>query len=172
MRIEQVQAGEYGDFYAPYLAQVDPQYSLVEELEIALHRFIHFVREIPMDKFDYRYAEGKWTIKEIIQHIIDAERVFAYRAMRIARHDQTPLPGFDENDYVAASNGNERSIQDLLTEFSTLRHATIYMFKSFKPEYFERKGMASKHPITVRALGFIIIGHQNHHHKVFQQRYL
>ncbi|MEN9335569.1 MAG: hypothetical protein RLZZ500_556 [Bacteroidota bacterium] len=172
MRIEQVQSNEYADFYAPYLAQVDPQYTLIEELEIALHRFIHFVREIPMDKFDYRYAEGKWTIKEIIQHIIDAERVFAYRAMRIARNDQTPLPGFDEDFYVENSNGNARSIQDLLTELSTLRHATIYMFKSFTPEAFERVGVASNATISVRALGFIIIGHQNHHHKVFQQRYL
>lgn len=172
MHIEQIQNDEYGDFYAPYLAQVNPQHSLIEELEISLHRFIYFVREIPMDKFDYRYAEGKWTIKEIIQHIIDSERVFAYRAMRIARNDQTPLPGFDENFYVEQSNGNLRSIQDLLTELSNLRHVTIYLFKSFTSEAMDRKGMASNFPISVRALGFIIIGHQNHHQKVFQQRYL
>jgi uncharacterized damage-inducible protein DinB len=172
MRINQVQNTEYGAFYAPYLAQIDPQYSLFEELEIALHRFIHFVREIPMDKFDFRYAEGKWTIKDIIQHIIDAERVFAYRAMRIARNDHTPLPGFDENIYVTNANANSRSIQDLLTEFSMVRHATIYLFKSFSPDSLERIGIASENPISVRALGFIIIGHQNHHQTVFQQRYL
>ena len=172
MQIQHVQSGEYGAFYASYLAQVDPNYPLVEELEIALHRFIHFVREIPLDKFDYRYAAGKWTIKDIIQHIIDAERIFAYRAMRIARNDQTPLPGFDEDFYVANANGNTRSIQDLLTEFSTLRHSSIYLFKSFTPDAMLRLGRASNSPISVRALGFIIIGHQNHHHKVFQERYL
>jgi uncharacterized damage-inducible protein DinB len=171
MRIDQVQNNEYGTFYA-YLAQIDPQYPLLEELEIALHRFIHFVREIPMDKFDFRYAEGKWTIKDIIQHIIDAERVFAYRAMRIARNDQTALPGFDEDFYVTNANANSRSIQDLLTEFSMVRHATIYLFKSFSPDSLERIGIASDNPISVRALGFIIIGHQNHHQTVFQQRYL
>lgn len=172
MRIDQVQNSEYGAFYAPYLAQIDPQYSLFEELEIALHRFVHFVREIPLDKFDFRYAEGKWTIKDIIQHIIDAERVFAYRAMRIARNDQTALPGFDEDFYVTNANANSRSIQDLLTEFSMVRHATIYLFNSFSPDSLERIGIASDNPISVRALGFIIIGHQNHHQTVFQQRYL
>jgi uncharacterized damage-inducible protein DinB len=93
---------------------------LIEELEISLHDFIRFVQNIPMDKFDYRYAEGKWNIKEIIQHVIDTERIFGYRALRISRNDQTPLPGFDENYYVNNTEATARSIQDLLAEFSAV----------------------------------------------------
>jgi len=172
MRINAVDRSEYADFYAGYLAQVDPEYTLVEELEISLHRLIHFVRDIPMDKFDYRYAEGKWTIKDILQHLLDSERVFAYRALCIARHDQTAFAGFDEDFYVANAEANRRSIQDLLTEFTALRQANLCLFKSFSQEAMLRMGTASGHPVSVRALGFMIIGHQNHHLNVFQQRYL
>jgi uncharacterized damage-inducible protein DinB len=125
-----------------------------------------------MDKFDYRYAEGKWTIKDVIQHIIDAERIFGYRALRISRNDQTPLPGFEENDYVENTDANSRSIQGLLTELSALRHSNLLMFKSFTEKQLTRMGIASNHSISVRALGFLIIGHQKHHQKVFQERYL
>jgi hypothetical protein len=125
-----------------------------------------------MDKFDFRYAEGKWTIKDIIQHLIDAERVFSYRAMRISRNDKTPLPGFEENDYVENTNANGRSIQDLLTELSAVRQSTLLLFKSFSEEQFGRIGVASNADVSVRAIGFIIIGHQKHHQKVFQERYL
>ena len=172
MRINAVDRSEYADFYAGYLAQVDAEYTLVEELDISLHRLIHFVRDIPMDKFDYRYAEGKWTIKDILQHLLDSERVFAYRALCIARHDQTAFPGFDEDFYVANAEANRRSIQDLLTEFTALRQANLCLFKSFSQDALLRMGTASGHPVSVRALGFMIIGHQNHHLNVFQQRYL
>jgi uncharacterized damage-inducible protein DinB len=146
--------------------------NLIEELEICLHDFIKFVQNIPMDKFDFRYAEGKWTIKEIIQHLIDAEHVFSYRALRISRNDKTPLPGFNENDYVDNTNANARSIQGLLTEFSALRQSTLLLFKSFSEEQLKRMGIASNADVSVRAIGFIIIGHQKHHQKVFQERYL
>jgi uncharacterized damage-inducible protein DinB len=125
-----------------------------------------------MDKFDYRYAEGKWTIKDIIQHVIDTERIFAYRALRISRNDITPLPGFEENDYVENTKANERGIQDLLAEFSAVRYATLFLFKSFSEEQLKRIGTASGTAISVRAIGFIIIGHQKHHQNVFQERYL
>ena len=145
---------------------------MIEELEICLHEFIRFVQNIPMDKFDYRYAEGKWTIKDIIQHVIDTERIFAYRALRISRNDTTPLPGFEENDYVENTKANERGIQDLLAEFSAVRYATLFLFKSFSEEQLKRMGTASGTAISVRAIGFIIIGHQKHHQNVFQERYL
>jgi uncharacterized damage-inducible protein DinB len=145
---------------------------LVEELEISVHRLVKFVREIPMDKFDYRYAEGKWTIKDILLHLIDSERIFAYRALRFARNDKTELPGFDENSYVDEANANQRSIQDLLTELLVVRQASLTLFKSFSEEQLLCKGIASNNPMSVRALGFIIIGHQNHHQKVFEERYL
>ena len=172
MKISQLQPNEYGQFYANYLAQVSDVYPLVEELEISVHRLVKFVREIPMDKFDYRYAEGKWTIKDILLHLIDAERIFAYRALRFARNDKTELPGFEENSYVDEANANKRSIQDLLTELLVVRQASLSLFKSFSEEQLLRKGIASNNPMSVRALGFIIIGHQNHHQKVFEERYL
>ena len=125
-----------------------------------------------MDKFDYRYAEGKWTIKDIIQHLIDSERVFAYRAMRFARNDNTILPGFDENSYADATNAGNRSIQELLTEMALVRQCTITLFKSFTKDDLLKMGTASDNKVSVRALGFIIIGHQNHHIEIFTERYL
>lgn len=171
MNSNQLPTNEYASFYAPYINALR-NVVLLEELEICLHDFIRFVQNIPMDKFDYRYAEGKWTIKDIIQHIIDAERIFAYRALRISRNDKTPLSGFEENDYVDNTNANDRSIQDLLTEFSAVRQSTLFLFKSFSEEQLKRMGIASNAAVSVRAIGFIIIGHLKHHQKVFEERYL
>lgn len=172
MKPSQLQPTEYASYYGNYIAQVSEEYTLIEELEISLHRFIKFVQDIPMDKFDYRYAEGKWTIKDIIQHLIDAERIFTYRALCFARKDATELPGFEENDYVDEANANNRSIMELLTELSAVRHATLLLFKSFNETQLLRSGIASNNPMSVRAIGFVIIGHQNHHQKVFEERYL
>lgn len=172
MKPTDLQSDEFAGHYATYINQVSSEYTLVEELEISVHRLIKFVQNIPLDKFDYRYAEGKWTIKDIIQHLIDAERIFAYRALRFARNDKTSLPGFEENDYVDEANAGTRSIQDLLSELAVVRQGTLSMFKSFSNEALMRKGIASNNPISVRALGFVIIGHQNHHQRVFQERYL
>jgi len=172
MKPSQLQSTEFAPFYATYISQVSSAFTLVEELEISLHRFIKFVQEIPMDKFDYRYAEGKWTIKDIIQHLIDAERIFAYRALRFARNDKTDLPGFEENDYVDTANANDRTIMSLLTELSAVRHSNLLLFKTFTEEQLLRQGTANNNPISVRALGFVIIGHQNHHQRVFEERYL
>ena len=171
MKISQVTETEFAPFYASYVAQV-PDGDLVEELEISVHDLIRFVQNIPMDKYDYRYAEGKWTIKDILQHLMDAERIFAYRALRIARNDKTPLPGFDENEFANNAGGDERSIRDLLTELALVRQATIHLFKTFNEEALARIGTASGFSVSVRALGVIIIGHQKHHQKVFEERYL
>jgi uncharacterized damage-inducible protein DinB len=171
MQSDQLPVTEYAPFYAGYI-QVLENVNLIEELEISLHEFIKFVQDIPMDKFDFRYAEGKWTIKDIIQHLIDAERVFSYRAMRIARNDKTPLPGFEENDYVDNAFANKRSLQELLTEMAVVRQSTLSLFKSFSQEQLERIGMASNCEVSVRAIGFIVIGHQKHHQKIFKERYL
>lgn len=172
MKPNQLQPNEYAPFYANYISQVSDEYTLQEELEISLHRFIKFVQDIPMDKFDYRYDEGKWTIKDIILHLIDAERIFAYRALRFARNDKTDLPGFEENDYVDEAKANSRSIMDMLTELSAVRHATLLLFKSFSDDTLLRVGTANNNQMSVRALGFVIIGHQNHHQRVFEERYL
>lgn len=171
MKLDQLPVNEYAPFYASYIQALE-NVELLEELEICIHDFIRFVQHIPMDKFDFRYAEGKWTIKDIIQHLIDVERVFSYRAMRIARNDTTPLPGFDENFYVANTHANNRSIQDLLSELALVRQSTLFLFKSFTSAQLTKIGTASDKQVSVRAIGFILIGHQKHHQEVFRQKYL
>ncbi len=172
MKVNQLQNSEYATYYAGYISAVSDEYNLTEELEISVHRLIKFVQNIPMDKFDYRYADGKWTIKDILLHLIDAERIFAYRALRFARRDSTPLASFDENVYVDVAHANNRSIQNLLTELAVVRQSTLSLFKSFSEEDLMQIGTASNNPMSVRALGFVIIGHQNHHQRVFEERYL
>lgn len=172
MKTDQLLPTEFAPYYSTYISRVDQEASLLEELEISVHEFIKFVQNIPLDKYDYRYAEGKWTIKDIIQHLMDSERIFAYRALRIARNDKTPLPGFEENDYADTANANERSIRDLLTELAIIRQSTIALFATFNEEILKRMGIASGYDVSVRALGFIIIGHQKHHQKIFMERYL
>jgi uncharacterized damage-inducible protein DinB len=162
---------EYAPYYSSYI-QMASNVDMLEELEICLHEFIKFVQNIPMDKFDYRYEDGKWTIKEIIQHVIDTERIFSYRALRVSRNDKTSLPGFDENDYISNTDAKDRHLQSLLTELSIVRQSTLALFKSFSPLQLERLGTASNNNISVRAIGFILIGHQKHHQKIFEERYL
>ena len=172
MKISELNENEYAIYFDKYIKLSNNETILLEELEICLHDFIRFVQNIPLDKFDYRYDVNKWTIKEIIQHLIDTERIFQYRALRISRNDVTPLPGFDENNYATNSNGNSRSIQDLLTEMAVVRQSTLSLFKSFSKEQLLLIGTASENKISVRAIGFILIGHQKHHQKIFQERYL
>jgi uncharacterized damage-inducible protein DinB len=171
MKTSEITPSEYAHYYQNYIDKAG-EVDLIEELEISVHRLVRFVREIPMDKFDYRYADGKWTIKDILQHLIDAERIFSYRALRFARKDETPLASFEENDYADVANGHQRSIQDLLTELAVVRQSTLSLFKTFDDETLKRIGIASNNPMSVRALGFVIIGHQNHHEQVYQERYL
>lgn len=171
MNSNQLSKNEYPVVNAPYIESLE-NVNLIEELEICVHDFIRFVQNIPMDKFDYRYADGKWTIKEIIQHIIDAERVFSYRALRISRNDQTDLAAFDENSYNANTNANARSLQDLLTELATARQSTLQLFKSLSQEQMHLTGLVSSNRISVRAIGFMIIGHQKQHQNIFKELYL
>lgn len=171
MNVSDILENEYAGHFGTYIKEAG-EGKLIEELEISLHEFIRFVQNIPMDKFDYRYAEGKWTIKEIIQHVIDTERIFAYRALRFSRNDKTPLHSFEEEDYAKNTEANFRTIQDLLTEFSAVRHSNLLFYKSLSDEQLKRLGTASNNQISVRALGFVIIGHQKHHQKVFEERYL
>lgn len=171
MNSNQLPINEYSKFQSTYINALNGV-DLLEELEISLHDFIRFIQNLPMDKFDYRYAEGKWTIKDIIQHVIDTERIFSYRALRFSRNDKTPLHGFEENDFAQNTDANARSIQELLTEFSAVRYATLLLFKSFTPKQLLNIGISSNENVSVRAIGFIIIGHQKHHQKVFEERYL
>jgi hypothetical protein len=124
------------------------------------------------EKENYRYAEGKWSVKELLQHLIDAERVFAYRALRFARNDSSELSGFDENLYVETCQADQRKMSSLLEEFNWMRKSNILMFESMSEDVMRREGRVDGNPISVRALGLIICGHLLHHLKVMEERYL
>jgi hypothetical protein len=133
--------------------------------------FIDFGRKLTEAQGLYRYEKGKWSIKEVIQHVIDAERVFAYRAMRFARNDKSELHGFEQNDYVPESNADERTIHSLMIEFTNLRASTVDLFTSFSEEIRQRSGVSNKVEMSVEAIGYIISGHVNHHLNIIHERY-
>lgn len=158
-------------FYHIYISHV-PQDDLAEAFRLQSPAFIKFIESIPPDKYDYRYADGKWTIKEVLQHIIDAERVFAYRALRFARKDATPLPGFDENLFADNAKADKRAWKDLVEEFKVVRKSSEYLFNSFDEDQLEAAGISYNNPVYVRAIGFVVVGHAMHHVKVLKERYL
>jgi uncharacterized damage-inducible protein DinB len=130
------------------------------------------LKQIPEEKAGFAYAEGKWTIIELLGHMLDTERIMAYRALRIARNDSTPLPGFEENDYVANAHFADRSLDSMREEFEYLRKANLFLIKSFNETEFSRVGISNDKPISVKALVFIIAGHLNHHIRILNERYL
>ena len=162
---------EYAPFYASYIKALG-KVDLFEVLKNSSEDLIDTLQNLPKEKLVFKYEEGKWTIKELVQHIIDTERILSYRALRFSRNDATDLPGFNENWYVDCSFANKRDFNELLDEFSLLRKTTIALFKSFTPEMFLMTGSANKSDMTVRALGFIIAGHQMHHLKTIKEKYL
>lgn len=171
MIITKPTVAEYEGHFGTYINKVLDN-DLLQILNADMQAFTDFINSLPTSKHDYRYAEGKWTIKEIITHLTDAERIFAYRALRFARNDKTELPGFEENDYVPQSNAANRSIESLVAEYQAVRQATITLFESFTPDMCLLMGTASGMQISVRALGYIIAGHTLHHQQVIRQRYL
>ncbi|MBS1599792.1 MAG: DinB family protein [Bacteroidetes bacterium] len=145
---------------------------VVKELKKNTKDFKKFLAKIPKKKIDFAYAEGKWTIRQMLQHIIDAERVFAYRSLSFSRKDPAPLPGFEENDWANVANLNKRKWSDLVKEFNAVRKSTEYLFSSFTPEQFLTTGVASNNNINPVGLGFICSGHVIHHMKIIKERYL
>jgi uncharacterized damage-inducible protein DinB len=158
-------------FFHNYIQQVTGD-DLAAAFKKDTSAFTRFIESIPAGKQDYRYAAGKWTIRELLQHIIDAERIFAYRALRFARKDKTPLQGFDENSYAETSKADRRDWQELVDEFKTVRKSSEYLFGSFDEDQLHATGTSSGNSIVVLALGYIIIGHSLHHKKVIEERYL
>jgi uncharacterized damage-inducible protein DinB len=132
----------------------------------------NFFSDIPSDKATGRYSEGKWSLKELLLHITDTERIFAYRALRIARRDKTPLPGFDENSFAEASNADSRTWESLLEEFKAVRKSTDLLLQSFSDEQLDQMGVTNGQPTTAKAVGFIVYGHLLHHINVVKERYL
>ena len=159
------------EFYHGYISKAKEN-DLNSALKNTTNELLSLLRSIPPDKHDYRYAEGKWTIKEVVQHLMDAERVFTYRALRFARKDDTPLPGFDENLFAQTAKANKRNWNDMVEEFIALRRSSEAMFASFDNEQLEAEGNASEKSISVLAIGYIVAGHVNHHCQVIKERYL
>jgi hypothetical protein len=162
---------EYAPFYAGYVKQV-PDGNILELLENQAEQTRTFLTALTKAQAMHRYAPGKWSIKEIAGHLADGERVFTYRAMRIARDDPSPMLGFDENAYVAAAAFDERSIQDLAEELWLVRAANLKLFRTFDEAALGRSGVANGSGVTVRALLYIIAGHERHHLRVIRERYL
>ena len=162
---------EYQPYYGRYISLVTGP-DLAQTLEHQLAQSLPLLQGIGEEKSLLRYAPGKWSIKEILGHLIDAERIFTYRALRFARNDQTPLAGFEQDPYVATAHFDQRPWSGLVQEFEHVRRSTIPFFGALTPEETLRSGTASQHPITVRALGYIIAGHELHHMAVLRERYL
>jgi len=158
-------------FFERYVSKVDED-DIIPALTNQTKKIFSFFDSIPVAKHDFAYADGKWTIKEMLQHMIDAERVFTYRALTFARKDKNELPGFEENEWADASNGASRNWNDLVEEFKAVRKATEYLFASFNEDQLNSSGTVNKNSIYVLALGFISVGHCNHHIGIIKERYL
>lgn len=163
--------GTYPAYFENYINLVHAN-TLSEAIDKYSKPISDFYTTIPEEKLDYRYAPNKWSIKEVLQHITDTERIFAYRALRIARQDKTPLAGFDENKYVLASNAATRSWQSLLEEFEAVRKSTDLLLQSFTPDQLQQAGMTNEQSNTTVAISFIVFGHILHHINILKERYL
>ena len=158
-------------FYHTYVKLVQED-DVNEALSSNTEKTVSFLQSIPEEKWSYRYTEGKWSIKELVQHVIDAERIFSYRALCFARKEKNSLPAFDENSYAAASKAGNRSSKDLIDEFTAVRKATEMLFRSFDEEQLQSTGVANNNRVPVIGIGFIIAGHVQHHLNFLQDRYL
>lgn len=157
-------------WYHKYIEQVEDDDALKAITGNGKTAFLA-LQAIPDEKWDYRYAEGKWSVKEMIQHLIDAERIFAYRALCIARGEKASLPGFDENTYADTSKAGRRTKEELLDEFETARQSTRQLFASFDAEQLSATGIANDNSVSVNGIGFIIPGHVQHHLNMLKERY-
>lgn len=168
--IERPESGEYADFYAGYISGL-PAGDVLEILEGQKDRLRGLAATVEPDRETFRYAPGKWSVREVAGHLIDAERVFSYRALRFSRGDDTPLAGFDESFYVDHARFDSRTLQSLIEELVLLRSANVLFFRELAPEELARVGVANTHPVSVRALAFILAGHLHHHFEVLRERY-
>jgi len=159
-------------FYQRYINLVPDDGNLLIHLEDLFSETEEIISEIPEEKLNYRYAPGKWTIKDILVHLSDAERIFVYRALRFSRGDETPLPGFEESEYAVFAKANERDIEDIMREYSLVRESSIAFIESLDEEALNRKGNSNKYPVSVILLVNLIYGHHKHHINFIRERYL
>ncbi|RDV16244.1 DinB family protein [Pontibacter diazotrophicus] len=162
---------EHNGFLSNYVQQAKTD-DLIEGLTASYVFITGMVQGLTDEQLLFRYAPGKWSIKEVMVHMVDTERIFSYRALRFARQDKTELPGFDQDQYVLPAKADARDINSIIAEYTSLRTATIELFKSFDEEALQQRGVASGLEVSVRALGYIILGHEVHHQKIIRERYL
>ena len=162
---------EYVDYYDTYVSKV-PDGDVLQLLETQVDESVSALAGVDESKAAYRYEPGKWSIKQVIGHLCDVERCFQYRALAFLRGDKTPLPGFEQDDYVEGANFDDRTLVDILDEFRAVRTATVALFRSVDDAAFARFGTASGFNFTVRAIAYIVAGHERHHMGVLKERYL
>jgi uncharacterized damage-inducible protein DinB len=170
--IEKPKDGEFPPYANMYIQLLPGDGQLLKHLKNNFIATKELILSLPEGKLNYRYAENKWTIKEIMVHIIDDERIYAYRALRFARNDETELPGFEQDDYVLYSQANERSIENIMEEYEAVRSSTIALFDGLPEDSFLRMGIANNNKVTVRALAYHIAGHELHHINIIKEKYL
>lgn len=163
--------GEFNPYYGKYIALV-PDGDIVQVLKDQHTDTLAMLKGIPEARADYRYAEGKWTVKELLGHLTDAERVFVYRALCIARGDSQSLPGFEEDDYVRGASFNSLPLSKIIAEFEAVRAATLSFYENLSEEAWRRRGTANGSGVSVRAIAYILGGHERHHRQVLKDRYL
>ncbi len=172
MELSQLDKTEFKEFYGIYLNQLSENTRLLDELKRGKEVFKNFIENLPEEKGLYKYDVDKWTIKEVLVHVIDAERVFQHRAFRFSKQEGVSLPGFDHNTFVKNSRINNRSLQSILKEYSGVRDVSITLFETFNDDELRLKGTASDIQWSVGGLGFVINGHQKHHLKILQEKYI
>jgi uncharacterized damage-inducible protein DinB len=170
--IQKPASGEFPPYASMYIDLIPSDGRLLTHLWNNLQTAKKMIQSLAPDKHVYRYAEGKWTVKEILVHIIDDERIYGYRALRFARNDKTELPGFDQDPFAFYSKANDRTIESILEEYEALRMSTITLFDSFPDDALLRRGIANNNEATVRALGYHLAGHELHHLNIIKNRYL
>lgn len=171
-KIRKPEKGEYAPYTIMYIGLFPDDGLVLKRLHDSLKSTQNLILSIPKERLTYRWREGEWTIKEILVHIIDDERIYCYRALRFARNDTTELPGFEQDDYVIYSSANEREIEDIMAEYAMVRNATISFFNSLEEKAFKRAGVANGHLMSVRAAAYHIAGHELHHLNSIRENYL
>ncbi len=161
----------YGEYFGRYIDLVKSE-NLFAELEESLVQIDSFWSSLSEEKSNFRYSEGKWSIKELLQHIMDTERIFNYRALSIARGEKTALLGYDHDEYAMSSKADSRNWNDMLEEYKIIRKSTLLLFKGFDNDQLDLIGTANGLPLSARAVGFICVGHEMHHLSVVKERYL
>ena len=163
--------GEFAPYTMMYFDLIPDDGRVIDHLQTNLHVILDLARSFPETRLSERWAPGEWTIKEILVHLIDDERIYAYRALRFARNDATELPGFEQDDYVPESYANERQLEAILSEYAAVRQATLTLFDSFRDEVWTRQGIGSGNPLSVRAALYHIAGHELHHLQSIRENY-